>query len=186
MAQKNCHKNVAVFAVSLVSSFSISLFFSPCFSLFPVVSCYLGTPKQPTKWGYRQKYIGKWLKNRVPGTPSYVSPIFPINLCIFFCFFPISGRRLETYSVSSQWGLKRNTIKGRRKHINFSTCKPPPPGPKPPHVGPPESFMCLISRERTQKGTHVNFFRGIFWFRRGPKRAIFGHKQFSLLFFPCP
>ena len=57
MAQKNRHKNVAVFAVLLVSSFSISLSFSPCFSLFPVVSCYLGTPKQPTKWGYRHIYI---------------------------------------------------------------------------------------------------------------------------------
>ena len=38
-------QNVAVFAVFLVSSFSISLSFSPCFSLFPVVSCYLGIPK---------------------------------------------------------------------------------------------------------------------------------------------
>ena len=57
MAQKNRHKNVAVFAVFLVSSFSMSLSFSHCFSLFPVVSCYLGIPKQPTKWGYRHIYI---------------------------------------------------------------------------------------------------------------------------------
>ena len=27
--------------------------FPPCFSLFPAVSCNLGTPKQPNKWGYR-------------------------------------------------------------------------------------------------------------------------------------
>ena len=38
-------------------SFSISLSFSPCFSLFPAVSWHLGTPKQPTKWGYRHIYI---------------------------------------------------------------------------------------------------------------------------------
>ena len=36
MTQKNRHKNVAVFAVFLVSSFSISLSFSPCFLL---ISC---------------------------------------------------------------------------------------------------------------------------------------------------
>ena len=57
MANKNRHKIVAVFVALLVSSFSISLSFSPCFSLFPAVSWYHGTPKQPTKWGYRHIYI---------------------------------------------------------------------------------------------------------------------------------
>ena len=45
--------------------------------------------------------------------------------------------------------------------------------------------MCLISWERTQKGTHMNFFGGIFGSKRGPKRAIFGPRKFSLLFFPA-
>ena len=38
-------------------SFSASLSFYPCFSLFSAVSCHLGTPKQPTKWGYRNMYV---------------------------------------------------------------------------------------------------------------------------------
>ena len=55
MANKNRHKIVAVFVAFLVSSFSISLSFSPCVSLFPAFPWHLGTPKQPTKWGYRKK-----------------------------------------------------------------------------------------------------------------------------------
>ena len=54
MANRNRHKIVAVFVVRFwLFSFSISLSFSPCFSLFPAVSWHLGTPKQPTKWGFR-------------------------------------------------------------------------------------------------------------------------------------
>ena len=41
-------------------------------------------------------------------------------------------------------------------------------------------FMCLISWERTQKGDPHKLFRGGFLGqKRGPKRAIFGHKKFS-------
>ena len=57
MATKNRHKIVAVFVAFLVSSFSMSLSLFPCFSWFPAVSWHLGTPKQPTKWGYRHIYI---------------------------------------------------------------------------------------------------------------------------------
>ena len=57
MATENRHKIVVVFVVFWVSSLWISLSFSPCFSLFPPVSWHLGTPKQPTKWGYRHIYI---------------------------------------------------------------------------------------------------------------------------------
>ena len=46
--------------------------------------------------------------------------------------------------------------------------------------------MCLISWERTQKGDPRKLFQGEFWGqKRGPQRAIFGHKKFSLLFFPA-
>ena len=47
-------QNRGCFLVFSVSSFSMSLFLSPCFSWFPVVPSHLGTPKQPTKWGFRQ------------------------------------------------------------------------------------------------------------------------------------
>ena len=61
------------------------------------------------------------------------------------------------------------------------------PHPKPPILCPQKKFMCLISWERTQKRDPHKFFRGDFWGRkRGPKRVIFGHKKFSLLFFSCP
>ena len=46
---QNRHKIVAVFVVFSASSFSISLSFCSCFSLFPAVSCHLRTPTQPTK-----------------------------------------------------------------------------------------------------------------------------------------
>ena len=57
MTSKNRRKVVAVVVAFLVSSSSISLYFSPCFSLFPAVSWHLGSPKQPTKSGYRHIYI---------------------------------------------------------------------------------------------------------------------------------
>ena len=41
-----------------------------------------------------------------------------------------------------------------------------------------------LSWERTQKREPHKLFRGISWGQKGgPKRAIFGHKKFSLLFF---
>ena len=52
------------------------------------------------------------------------------------------------------------------------------PHPKSPFAPPPpakQKLMCLISWERTQKSDPHKHFRG-------PKRAIFGHKKFSLLF----
>ena len=49
----------------------------------------------------------------------------------------------------------------------------------------PREKMCLISWEGTQKGTHIYIFEGIFGPNWGPKRAIFGHKKFSLLFLSC-
>ena len=56
-----------------------------------------------------------------------------------------------------------------------------------PNLGPQKKFMCLISWERAQKGDPHKLFRGDFWGQqRGPKRGIFGHKKFSLLFFSCP
>ena len=57
MANKDRHIIVAVFVAFRVFTFSSSLYLSPSFSLFPAVSWHLGSPKQPTKWGYRQFFV---------------------------------------------------------------------------------------------------------------------------------
>ena len=60
------------------------------------------------------------------------------------------------------------------------------PHPKSPILGPQKEFMCLVSWQRTQKRDPHKLFWGDFWAKnRGPKRTIFGHKKFSLLFFPA-
>ena len=54
----------------------------------------------------------------------------------------------------------------------------------PPILGPRKKFMCLISWERTQKRDPHRVFRGDFGGqKRGPKRAIFGHKSLVYCFF---
>ena len=68
---------------------------SPCFSLFPAVSSHLRTPKQPSKWGYKQNYFsdsGKWPFHTPPiHTPTKCRPNFPrlvhFSLRSFFSFF---------------------------------------------------------------------------------------------------
>ena len=74
-------------------------------------------------------------------------------------------------------------LRGQKKHINFFNNFLSPTRNRAPR----KKFMCLISLERTQKRGPHKLFRGDFWGqKRGPKRAIFGHKKFSLLFFSCP
>ena len=61
------------------------------------------------------------------------------------------------------------------------------PHPKPPFWAPTKKLMCLISWERTPKRAPAaphKLCRGDSGGQnRGPKRAIFSHKKFSLLFF---
>ena len=81
---------------------------------------------------------------------------------------------------------RHDTIWGRKKHINFCNINFLAPTQEPPFGGPRKKFMCLISWERTQKSDPGELFQGDLWGRkRGPKRAIFGHRKFSLLFFPA-
>ena len=88
MAVRDSHKIVAVFLVFSAFSFSISLFFSHCFSLFPAVSSHLGTPKQPTKWGYRllgcNSVLGGQQKILVPSNRALQKPDIS---CLFQGFF---------------------------------------------------------------------------------------------------
>ena len=65
------------------------------------------------------------------------------------------------------------TYKGRKKHINFLNINSLHPAQK-PHFGPPgKKFMCLISWERTQKSTHVNFFGGNLGVKKGAPNGPF-------------
>ena len=78
--------------------------------------------------------------------------------------------------------------KGRKKHINFFDINFLAPTQDHPILGPLEKFIFLISWQRTQNGDPHKLFLGDFWGSKGgPKRAIFGHKKFILLFFfSCP
>ena len=78
-------------------------------------------------------------------------------------------------------------FRGPKKHINFSNINFLAPTQNTPFWATRKKFMCLISWERTQKRDPHKLFRGDFGGQKGsPKRAIFGHKKFSLLFFSCP
>ena len=88
------------------------------------------------------------------------------------------------------WGMWRSVpprkIRGPKKHINFFNINFLAPTQNTPFWAPRKKFMCLISCERTQKRDPHKLFWGGFGVKKGgPKRAIFGHKKFSLLFFPA-
>ena len=52
-------------------------------------------------------------------------------------------------------------------NINFFKINFLGPTQNTPFWAPRKKFMCLISWERTQKGTHRNFFGGIFGVKKG-------------------
>ena len=59
--------------------------------------------------------------------------------------------------------------RGPKKHRNFFNVNFLPPTQNTPFQVPrTKKFMCLISWERT-KGTHINFFGGIFGVKRGSR-----------------
>ena len=85
--------------------------------------------------------------------------------------------------------LERKTpqAKGPKKNINFFNINFLAPTRNTPFWVPRKKFMCLISWERTHKRDPHKLFGGDFWGQKGgPKRAIFGHKKSSLLFFFLP
>ena len=77
--------------------------------------------------------------------------------------------------------------KGLKKHVNFFNISFLAPTQNPPPRK--KKIMCLISYflgKNAKKGPTSTFSGGFWGQKRGPKRAIFGHRKFSLLFFPCP
>ena len=92
--------------------------FSPCFSLFPVVSCYLGTPKQPTKWGYRHKYIRKFPikvhRGRGQNFPIFISCRYLVELGPWQLGLPVAESGLfPDFLFGSNFHTLQTT-----KHIN--------------------------------------------------------------------
>ena len=76
--------------------------------------------------------------------------------------------------------------RGPKKHIIFFNINSLAPTENTPFWAPRKKFICLISWERTQKrGPHKLFPGDLGGSKGGPKRAIFGHKKLSLLFFPA-
>ena len=80
------------------------------------------------------------------------------------------------------------SYRGPKQHKNFFNINFWAPTQNTPFWAPRKKLMCFISWERTQKREPHKLFSGGFWVQKGrPKRAIFGHKKFSLLFFfSCP
>ena len=79
------------------------------------------------------------------------------------------------------------TGKGRKKHINFFNISFLAPTQNPQFWAPRKKFMCLISWERAQKGTHINFFGGIFGVKKGVPNGRFSTtKSLVYCFFPAP
>ena len=75
--------------------------------------------------------------------------------------------------------------RGREKHINFCNrnCLDPT---QIRHFGPPEKSLCVhFLGKNAKKGPTLTFSGGFFGSKTGPKRAIFGHRKFSLLVFPA-
>ena len=85
------------------------------------------------------------------------------------------------------WGLEGWGLGLADKHITFFNINFLPSTQNPPFWSPRKIIMCLISWERTQKRDPHKLFRGHVGGQKwGPKRAIFGHGKFSLLFFSLP
>ena len=64
--------------------------------------------------------------------------------------------------------------KGRKKNTNFFKINFLAPTQNPPFWAHRKKLMCLISWERTQKkGTHINFFGGIFGVKNGVPNGPF-------------
>ena len=78
-----------------------------------------------------------------------------------------------------------NFFWGRKKHINFFNINFLAPTQNPPFWTPRKKFMCLISWERTQKGTPHRLFWADFWVKNGvPNGPFSATKSLVYCFFP--
>ena len=115
-------------------------------------------------------------------SPREVHPNFARNLGR-----QILGNTFLASALSLSLSLSLSFSRGPKKHIDFFNINFLAPTQNTPFWAPPKRFMCLISWKRAQKRDPHKLFRGTFGGQKGgPKRAIFGHKKFSLLFFSCP
>ena len=112
----------------------------------------------------------RWVKGSgISGTRGYWSG----------CSGPIESGRARGGSITGAGmiGQKGCVYRGPKKHIKFFNINFLAPT-QTDDFGPPEKkFMCLISRERTQKRDPHNFFRGVWGQKGGPKQAISATKK---------
>ena len=112
----------SVFVPFLVLLSQFLCFFSPSFSLFPAVSWHLGTPKHPTKWGYRHFWLYFWrmfalffFLCKKGGFPHFWHSFWnrrkPHLLCRSM-FLPFLSLRLD----------RKYTTLGCRLRLKFSLC----------------------------------------------------------------
>ena len=99
-----------------------------------------------------------------------------------------SDKKFRVFSWHFVWGAIgtfSGSFRGPKKAHELFQHKLFGPPPKTPR----KSLCASFPGKGRKKGPTINFFRGIFGVQRGPKRAIFGHKKFSLLIlllFSCP
>ena len=101
-------------------------------------------------------------------------------------------QRLRNLGTTPIWkkdalGVKRPfSDTGPKKHINFFNINFLAPTQNTRFWPPRKKLMCLISWERTQKGTHINFFGGDFGVKKGvPNRPFSATKSLVYRFFPA-
>ena len=104
-------------------------------------------------------------------------------------FLQDSGKDVDDNSSSNIVSCIRarpRMSRGQKKHKNFFNINFLAPTQNPPFWALRKKFMCLISWERTQKGTHINFFGGIFGVRNGvPNGPFSATKSLVYCFFPA-
>ena len=82
---------------------------------------------------------------------------------------------------------RKKTGRGREKHIRFFNINFSPSPPKPPFWAPRKNVCASIPGKGRKKGTHINFFGGIFGVKNGvPNGPFSATKSLVYCFFSCP
>ena len=123
-----------------------------------------------------------------------VDPMFPAGLPFpvpeiqEFIAFRDSGKNFQRFSRNFPGAFPPELLQrwGTEKAHKFFQHKLFGPHPKHPNLGPQKKVYVPHFLGKDAKRDSHNLFRGDFGGQKqGPKRAIFGHKKFSLLFCSC-
>ena len=93
---------------------------------------------------------------------------------------------LKVNSENNFSGPATKNLRDRKSTYKFSTHKLFGPHPKHPILDPQKKvYVPHFLGMDAKKGTNINFLGGILAQTGGPKRGIFGYKEFSSLSFPA-